>query len=722
MRPIRSLSAAWTVCLVVAATGLLAWGSSLASAQQELRVRTVSSRADSVSGGDVVVAVHAPSAMSWTAVLNGRDVTQAFHPEATHHESLAYLDGLVLGKNVLEIQPAHGLKSRLEIVNHPLAGPVFSGPHQMPFLCQTELSGLGPALDADCSAKTVVRYYYKSTRPPQPGSGEKSSGLSPGFKAYDASAPLPDDMARTVTMEGRTVNYIVRWERGVINRGVYDIQFLHQPGEPLPTPWVRPAAGWNGRLIYTFGGGCAAGYRQGRFYPDTVGPEQELFLAQGYAIASSTLNILENTCNDRISAETVAMVKEHFIEQYGEPLHTIGWGASGGAIQQYLIAQNYPGLLDGLFLYLSIPDAARVAEGNVDWVLLGRAFAATTLPWTEAQKAAVSGLATWRLAEKVIGPQIKVSRANPRSCNPAVPGNPEQNVNEIRCDIYSNEINVLGRNPRTGLPYRPLDNVGVQYGLTAFNDGKIDAEQFVDLNERVGGYDEQDRFVGSRMNADPEAVRAAYETGFLMTGGGGLGDVPIIDWRWYVDDMLDGHDRVASFIARARLMKANGQADNQVVLVDPRVDTLYQMPQPLISPAVIRVRSLMQHLDRWLDEIAADQGPGTQAEKVVRNKPKTLSDGCWAIDGEQISEPATYKGPGRCNQLYPSHGNPRIAAGGPLVGIVKCQLKPIRAGDYARPLSEKQMARLEAVFPTGVCDYDREGVAEEVTRSTWQRF
>ena len=37
------------------------------------------------------------------------------------------------------------------------------------------------------------------------------------------------------------------------------------------------------------------------------------------------------------------VAKEHFSEAYGLPRFTIGAGGSGGAIQQLLVAQNYPG-------------------------------------------------------------------------------------------------------------------------------------------------------------------------------------------------------------------------------------------------------------------------------------------------------------------------------------------------------------------------------------------
>lgn len=54
------------------------------------------------------------------------------------------------------------------------------------------------------------------------------------------------------------------------------------------------------------------------------------------------------------------MVKEHFIEEYGLPTHTIGWGESAGAVQQYLIVQNYPGLLDGKMLASNIQSGSTV--------------------------------------------------------------------------------------------------------------------------------------------------------------------------------------------------------------------------------------------------------------------------------------------------------------------------------------------------------------------------
>ena len=85
-------------------------------------------------------------------------------------------------------------------------------------------------------------------------------------------------------------------------------------------------------------------------YRNTKDPTGSLVTAHARWIvdASGQSSILSrqvgNNCyNDPLSAETMMMVKEHFIETYGEPLFTVGWGTSGGSIQQQLIAQNHPG-------------------------------------------------------------------------------------------------------------------------------------------------------------------------------------------------------------------------------------------------------------------------------------------------------------------------------------------------------------------------------------------
>lgn len=737
MRRLLAL-ASWKICIL---QGLSGAPVGPAHAAQDVELRVLSSRPDAVSGGDVLVELTSRQQSEWTAMLNGTDVSRSFQPSVSPGVWLSLLKGLDPGSNRLEVALRGRVILNLEMLNHAISGPVFSGPQQVPFFCQTEENGLGLATDDRCQAQRVVQYYYKPKEPvgsytsdsAKDPSDRVARGLLPGFKFYDPSHP-PSDVARTVTSGGRKVDYIVRRERGTINRGVYEIQFLHQPGEPLPTPWVGEAHGWNKRLVYKFGHGCGAGYRQGVLSPPAA--LDELLLSAGYALATSTLNTFENNCNDRIAAETLSMVKEYFVEKYGEPEHTIGIGASGGALQQQLIAQNYPGLLDGIILSSSFPDAVTYAQSWTDCRLLGRAFQGTTQAWTEEQKSAVSGFATWRTCVPAV---LSSGRPwiHPWSCPAVIPHDrvydPVARPNGIRCDIYSNEVNFFGRDPRTGKARRPLDNVGVQYGLNAFNNGTISAEQFIELNERVGGYDDDGNFQTMRTEADAESVRLAYERGLILTGGGGLSQIPIIDWRLYADDLADNHDRFRSLVTRERMIKANGSAENHVILVYPRPEfpslLAARSRESLALGRDYQVRSaertydLIQKMGQWLSNIANDDGAGTAAQKVGRNRPTELADGCWTTDGQVIVEPATYGTGGKCNEKYPLHADPRLAAGAPLTDdVLKCSLKPLSSSDYSHELSGAQWTRLKAVFPSGVCDYSRPGVGQHVTRATWQRY
>lgn len=43
---------------------------------------------------------------------------------------------------------------------------------------------------------------------------------------------------------------------------------------------------------------------------------------------------------------------------------------------------------------------------------------------------------------------------------------------------------------------------------------------------------------------------------------------------------------------------------------------------------------------------------------------------------------------------------------------LKCQLKPVAAGDYTVSFSTAELARLNAAFPGGVCDWSKAGVGQ----------
>jgi hypothetical protein len=217
-------------------------------------ISILSSPAYAVTGEDALVQVSVPAGMALSDVvvrLNGRDVTgafQAFDPTTLR----GLVSGFSIGPNTLSMGSRSGAPviTKLLVTDRPRTGPVFSGPHQTPYVCETQFLGLGNALDANCTAPTRVDYFYRSS-------------ATNTFQPYNTSGPPPSDLATTTTAEGLVVPYIVRREMGTINRAVYVIAILHDPSGPLSTPVMR-TSGYNGRLVYSFGGGCQAGYHQGR--------------------------------------------------------------------------------------------------------------------------------------------------------------------------------------------------------------------------------------------------------------------------------------------------------------------------------------------------------------------------------------------------------------------------------------------------------------------------
>ncbi len=649
-----------------------------------------------VSGGSALLQVMGASPDSLKVRLNNQPVANGFRPGRTAGTLVGRVEGLQPGANVLQVSDGHGTQ-KIKLINHAIGGPVFSGPHQQPFVCQTEFSGLEKAVDADCNAATRVEYFYRSTKkltPEEARRQPKRGELGPGYLPLNPSAEIPPDVAVTTTTDGTRLKFIVRVETGTINRGVYRIAFLHQPGQPLPDPWTS-TPGWNGRLVYSFGGGCGTGFRQGQ----TPAPLDLGAVGAGYAAAGSTLDVYGTNANDVINAETLMMVKEYFVKHFGVPVHTIGTGGSGGSIQQYLIAQNYPGLLDGIIPGSSFADHTSVAEPILDCALIGRVAGAMKSGLTPEQRLAVAGYGSWGLCESRNGGAPGWMRA--AACNPSMPKekvyDPVTNPNGVRCSLQDNEANIYGRDPKTGAAPQIFDNVGVQYGLRAFNDGKIGADQFLELNELIGGFDADGNLGAARSSGDLRGLHIAYETGRIDTGGGGLGSVPIIDFRRYGDLEGNPHDRMRSAQVRLRLEHANGSAGNQVLLLNPA-----------------RGFNAVRTMDQWLDSIAADKSTEPVLEKIARNKPADLVDACWGSKEEKITDAK------RCDELYPPFQDPRLVAGESLIGETeKCALKPLDPKDYHQTLTDTQVARLKKIFPQGVCDYSQPGVGEAVARRIW---
>jgi hypothetical protein len=263
-------------------------------------------------------------------------------------------------------------------------------------------------------------------------------------------------------------------------------------------------------------------------------------------------------------------------------------------------------------------------------------------------------------------------------------------------------VNIVGR-AADGYARSYWDNVGVQYGLQAVARGEITPQEFLKLNAMVGGWKNEPQMVqeGSpfyppgvidltnwdpwsqrnqvysinpmtapapRTEGDLQAMRAVYTSGLVFRGDI---DIPVIDWRNYLEDELDMHNSQQSFASRQRMLNADGDAGNQVIWFTDVVDPSKRFDQ---TPEALAV------MDEWMANIAAHP-----ERKVADSKPPMAVDRCFDDTGVEIAAgPGVWDGildtkpPGACTTKFPIHSTSRRIAGGPIEqSYFKCALQPV---------------------------------------------
>lgn len=645
--------------------------------------------------------------------------------------------------------------------------PLFAGPLQYPFLCRTEKSGLGqPMVDnqmgigvpifevADDGSKTekIVGYSKDCLIPTRAYYYYNREGTKYFFPIEKAN----NDIAKT-TVNGKEVDFIVRIEIGVINRYLYGIAVIKGDDETIELP---TGDNWNQRLVYQFRGGVGIGKKQGRLRPSRLLERRFDELKKGYAIAYSSGNQTSNHYNLWQAEELVMRVKNQFVALYGDPLYTVGVGGSGGAIQQFIIAQNHPGLIDGALALYSYPDMLSQItyaydcdlleyhfdvgdDGNKKWdtwenripveglnartgadnkfstyYTLARVVNGVWPPWTNGMSECVNG---WRGLIQLTNNPWFVHFFDRFE---------EAVVDKVHWTHWDDLKHIYGKSPNA-YANSIWDNVGVQYGLGALAANDITIDEFLKLNAHVGGWKKHDEYQqenywkvikgvslsefspwshhnmshgtleepAQRTEANIDAIRAAYMSGHVFLG---KIDIPVIDLRHYLEDELDMHHISASFSTRERMERAMGHHENQVIWVTKK-------PHMPLGEA-------FDALDKWI--LAQQKHPEND---VVASKPQGIEDQCWETentihkgetvwDGEWNQQPS-----GKCVELYPVYKNSRWVAGDSVAGeTFKCQLQSvagaIEKGIYQGVDMSSHQETLERIFPDGVCDYSKPSI------------
>ena len=278
----------------------------------------------------------------------------------------------------------------------------------------------------------------------------------------------------------------------------------------LTAQWVAGGAAGSSRVLLQ---GLAQGSQQLLVHAPDGRARQSL--ARGFADVISSLKIDKTNATDVLAAETVTMLKERISKQDGQPRWTAGWGGSGGAIPQLLVADNDPGLLDGLMADAAFPDVWGMAQLVTDCRLLNRNF--LSHPGSSAaQRQAFEGFTRNTCAARDAGNgDVIVATGGSGNAGCGLNDNtkvdhPTLNPTGARCTIRDVSANSLGKDSNTGFARRPLDNVEVQYGLGALKAGAITVAQFLAVNQGVGGYDANGNLISRRTAADLACLAALF--------------------------------------------------------------------------------------------------------------------------------------------------------------------------------------------------------------------
>lgn len=681
------------------------------------------------------------------------------------------------------IPPYHGLQPSLllrpsethpELIQLGQVGPstpLFAGPKQYPFLCNTEESDLGqPLVDnqqgigipiyqeknnvinkniilgysKDCLLPTRAWYYYLSNKDNQ-------------FHRLENS----DNDVVQLNINNKQIPFIVRVEIGTINRFIYTIATLKGAQETLNKP---AGDNWNGKLIYQFRGGVGVGHKQGKSSPTDLIERRMEELKKGYAVIYSTGNQTSNHYNIWLSEDTALRVKQQFNLLYGQEDYVVGLGGSGGAVQQYLIAQNNPSFLDAAIALYSYPDMTTQITYAFDCELIEYYFDVTdnkNKKWASWEnRRLIEGM---NASKNVFNKYAKLydfalrlrgySPPSPsgmsectkswRGITPLV-NNPTFNHHYKRFseNVFKNthwshweDLKYFYGVDKTGYAQHTFDNVGVQYGLSALQSGDISIDEFIKLNAQIGGWkkpsemtheklwklNDQPLFsefsiwsnqnmtdnspdnnrVTARSEGNIDAMRAAYLSGNVFLGNL---EIPVIDLRHYLEDELDMHHTSASFATRLRILRAQGDTSNQLIWIANKKHN------PLADA--------LATIDEWLMNLKTVKSDNVLTALKL-SRPSNVNDRCYSDKGEIIAQGDKVwdgewnnKTTGKCMSVFPIYSISRTVAGANLAGdTFKCALQSVDQavdqGLYQGIKIEPYLAQLKQTFPSGVCDYSK---------------
>ena len=408
-------------------------------------------------------------------------------------------------------------------------------------------------------------------------------------------------------------------------------------------------------MLITHGGGCGASYAPAEPpLEDASGTLDAIpvplldnsyveALRRGFAVMSTALANTGHNCNVAHNAESLMMAKERLVERYGTIRYTIGTGCSGGSVAQHTVANAYPGIYQGLVTTCSYPDVMSPGSQFADYHLMRAYFEnpATWGPgvvWSPTQMADVEGHLTPVNAVTADEGLFK-SAINPEHACAGVPEpvagdtstrfDSDTNPGGVRCDILTLMRNQLGPRPES---VWSAQEKAVGHGLLRAARSATRACSTASRRSRADGSRPSSSSTSTRRSAaststptrspcarraTPASIANAYRTG-LLNEFSNTSEIAMINHGG--PDPGIAHDYAHAVWSHLRLQRSQGHTDNRVEWFGPT---------PLLGDVRWPTEAFIA-MDGWLARVEKDGRSVPLAEKIVEDKPASLTDRCLA--------------------------------------------------------------------------------------------
>ena len=457
----------------------------------------------------------------------------------------------------------------------------------------------------------------------------------------------PGGPARTVNVNGKSVPYVVRVERGVINRSPYSFAVLDDP------------SGWNQRLVYQFGGGCGTAYSQGS--PLGTNVVDDALLIEGLRGRDRELQHVPDVVQRRALGRDRddgqgARGRDDRRAAVHDRRRRVGWRDPAADDRPELPGHPRRALAGDPVPRRDLGRAGRLGLRAARALLREpRARASPT-----AQRAAINGhrtIGTCRAVDLVVP---RHDRPDDR-LRPADPGGPDllrrrtRRASAARCRTSTATSSASTRRPgsRTGRSTTSACSTGCRRSTR----GRSPSTSSSTSTRRSAA-------TTSTASSSPSASRPRRPRSAARTRPGGCSPAAAAcatsrssrststATRTATSTTGSGSSRFASGCA-----SKNGKVDrNEVIWTRPSNGD--------IAAGAHRERVRPGRRGRAARPLAHRRASG----------PQEAVDNCTDATGKLVSGPHIYDEPGPCRDLYPVFGDPRTAAGAPLINDrLKCQ-------------------------------------------------